>query len=216
MASIYYICFNKLPARHGKPPDELAFSITVQNDLREVTYDPPDGLDVRLRFAWIAESSEPNTFRHVQDAGSLIWTKSAQSYSALSVICPPDRHHTLRLAIYEESEHTRPGWVYDLFNHSQICQKRSEIFIPILSPPIYLDQRNADEQSLPCRLFDVGCSTIVEMQERGGFSLEGHLWDAALHLADWLINEGSKYIDRASNVVELGEMTRYAAWNTVC
>jgi hypothetical protein len=55
-------------------------------------------------------------------------------------------------------------------------------------------------------MFSTSAGSYIRMREHGGFSLEGHLWDAALHLANWLIAERKVVSDSARSVLELGKI----------
>ncbi|PWN32449.1 uncharacterized protein FA14DRAFT_161886 [Meira miltonrushii] len=206
MTAIYHLSFNKAPPLQVNGNDQfISIAPSIHNDLREDVYSPQDGEPLSITVAWLIESHNGNKARQlefIEEACKISWLDGSQAYKNVQVKVPPakliGKNQDLHLALYVKAGEQEKAWQFDLLS-DKISQSNNTVFVPALSAPIKIKGRNggmADSRSRTLsRLFDIGLEEPIIMEEQIGFDLEGHLWDAALHMARWLhfqLNKGSR------------------------
>lgn len=197
MTAIYYLSFNKAPPLQINENDQfVSIAPTIHNDLREDVYSPQDGVPISITVAWLIESHDGNRIRRlemIQEACKVSWLDSSQAYRNVQVKIPTakliGKSQDLHLALYLNNDEQEKPWQFDLLSN-KMSQSSETVFVPALSAPIKIKRRNGDtaesRSRTLSRLFDIGLAVPIIMEEQIGFDLEGHLWDAALHMVRWL------------------------------
>lgn len=227
MASIYYLSFHKAPPLQISENDQyIAIAPTIHNDLREDVYCSQDGNPLSVTVAWLIKAGKQ--FELIEEACIVLWLDSTQAYKNVQVKVPSSvKAKELHLALYVKDDEQMKPWQFNLMS-DKIGQSNNTVFVPALSAPIKIKRRNVKSESITeirsrtlSRLFEVGLKAPIVMEEQIGFDLEGHLWDAALHLVRWLhleLKNGSKSLllqklkERPSlQVLELGAGTGFVS-----
>ncbi|MCO5588075.1 hypothetical protein L7F22_042030 [Adiantum nelumboides] len=195
MAAIYYLSFHKAPPIQISEKDQfVSIAPTIHNDLREDVYFSQDGVPLSITVAWLVKSKDGKDGRKlelIEEACSIAWLDGTQAYKNVQVKIPPtkfvDKAQDLHLALYVKNDEQVNSWQFDLLNDI-LDQSSNFVFVPALSAPIKVKKRDitSSRSRTLSRLFDIGLEVPIIMEEQIGFDLEGHLWDAALHMVRWL------------------------------